>query len=273
MNKWISTKEAMNVLGVGSTTIKRWSDEGTLPSRRTAGGHRRFRSDAMDRILRQQLAAGKDSAMDEWPKLLIEESDVMRIRSEIEKLHSRLGDWYRAADFLDNVMQETWSQRSDDDESDAWSLIAAGRLSLALSAISRSFAAVPTAPIALLATFGGPQLAHRVALVELCARSENIEVLRAEAKTSAKELAAQIRSWDQHLVVLCAADQCKDCDLLASAYHDVSTACQEQDVELAIGFAGIWPEGAGYGHYCLSFEDLKGVLRQLKLDTKNPSNN
>ena len=62
MTEWISTKEAMQRLGVGATTIKRWADQGTLPSRRTVGGHRRFRCDEVDRLLRQQPATGKDSA-------------------------------------------------------------------------------------------------------------------------------------------------------------------------------------------------------------------
>ncbi len=51
MTEWISTKEAMQRLGVGATTIKRWADKGALPSRRTLGGHRRFRRNDVDRIV------------------------------------------------------------------------------------------------------------------------------------------------------------------------------------------------------------------------------
>ncbi len=39
----ITTRAAASLLGVGTTSIKRWADEGTLPCVRTAGGHRRFR--------------------------------------------------------------------------------------------------------------------------------------------------------------------------------------------------------------------------------------
>ncbi len=131
MTDWISTKKAMALLGVSSTTIKRWADEGTLASTRTAGGHRRFRRDAVERLLRQQPATGKDLEIDEWIKLLTEESDVMRIRGEIYELRDQLGGWYRAADFLDNVMREIWSRRSDDEEFDARSVIAACLLGLA----------------------------------------------------------------------------------------------------------------------------------------------
>ena len=133
--EWISTKKAMELLGVGSTTVKRWADDGTLASMRTPGGHRRFRRDAVERLLRQQPATGKDFEIDEWIKLLTEESDVLKIRGEIYQLRDQLGGWYRAADFLDNVMREICARRSKDDEFDARSVIAAGRLGLARTTI------------------------------------------------------------------------------------------------------------------------------------------
>lgn len=135
MTEWISTKKAMSLLGVGSTTIKRWADQGKLPHLRTEGGHRRFRRDAVDRILQRQSTTNEDSAIDQWIDLLTEESDVMRIRGEISHLRLQLGGWYRASDFLDNVMREIWTRRSNDDEFDARSVIAAGRLGLARTTI------------------------------------------------------------------------------------------------------------------------------------------
>jgi excisionase family DNA binding protein len=135
MTEWISTKTAMQLLGVGSTTVKRWADDGTLASMRTPGGHRRFRRVEVERLLRQQPATGKDSEIDEWINMLIEESDVLRIRGEIYVLRDQLGGWYRATDFLDNVMREICTRRSNDDEFDAQSVIAAGRLGLARTTI------------------------------------------------------------------------------------------------------------------------------------------
>ena len=38
----ITTRAAAALLGVGTTSIKRWSDDGTLRCIKTAGGHRRF---------------------------------------------------------------------------------------------------------------------------------------------------------------------------------------------------------------------------------------
>jgi len=39
---YLSTSEAAELLGVGTTSIKRWSEEGVLRCMKTSGGHRRF---------------------------------------------------------------------------------------------------------------------------------------------------------------------------------------------------------------------------------------
>ncbi len=49
--KLITTREAAARLGVGTTTIKRWSDEGVLACVRTAGGHRRYREEDVATML------------------------------------------------------------------------------------------------------------------------------------------------------------------------------------------------------------------------------
>jgi excisionase family DNA binding protein len=41
--EWISLREAADILGVHPATVRNWADKGDLPSKRTAGNHRRFR--------------------------------------------------------------------------------------------------------------------------------------------------------------------------------------------------------------------------------------
>jgi excisionase family DNA binding protein len=46
--EWVSLREAADILGVHPATVRNWADKGELASRRTPGGHRRFRrSDLM----------------------------------------------------------------------------------------------------------------------------------------------------------------------------------------------------------------------------------
>lgn len=40
--EWVSLRHAADLLGVHPATVRNWADKGELPSRRTAGGHRRF---------------------------------------------------------------------------------------------------------------------------------------------------------------------------------------------------------------------------------------
>ena len=40
--EWLSLKDAAAMLGVHPATLRAWADAGRIPSRRTAGGHRRF---------------------------------------------------------------------------------------------------------------------------------------------------------------------------------------------------------------------------------------
>lgn len=42
-SEWVGLGEAAEILGVHPTTVRAWADKGELPSRRTPGGHRRFR--------------------------------------------------------------------------------------------------------------------------------------------------------------------------------------------------------------------------------------
>ncbi len=42
-SEWLSLRQAADLLGAHPATVRNWADKGDLPSRRTAGGHRRFR--------------------------------------------------------------------------------------------------------------------------------------------------------------------------------------------------------------------------------------
>src|SRR5215213_9229097 len=53
---WLTLQDASEMLGVATSTLRRWGDAGRVPMKRTLGGHRRF---ARDEIAR--LAGGKAS--------------------------------------------------------------------------------------------------------------------------------------------------------------------------------------------------------------------
>lgn len=40
--RWLTLKDASDVLGIHYTTLRTWADNGDIPVFRTPGGHRRF---------------------------------------------------------------------------------------------------------------------------------------------------------------------------------------------------------------------------------------
>ncbi len=52
--QWISLTKAANLLGVHSTTLRRWADKGEIPYMLTPGGHRRFSVNDIHQFANQQ---------------------------------------------------------------------------------------------------------------------------------------------------------------------------------------------------------------------------
>jgi excisionase family DNA binding protein len=52
--EWLSLREAADMLGMHPATVRLWADRNELPSRRTTGGHRRFRRSDIEARLRHE---------------------------------------------------------------------------------------------------------------------------------------------------------------------------------------------------------------------------
>jgi excisionase family DNA binding protein len=53
-DEWLSLREAAEMLGIHPATVRLWADRNELPSRRTSGGHRRFRRSDIEARLHQE---------------------------------------------------------------------------------------------------------------------------------------------------------------------------------------------------------------------------
>jgi excisionase family DNA binding protein len=58
--EWLSLREAAELLGMHPATVRLWADRHELPSRRTSGGHRRFRRADIEARLRQEAEPKPD---------------------------------------------------------------------------------------------------------------------------------------------------------------------------------------------------------------------
>ncbi|TVR23979.1 MAG: helix-turn-helix domain-containing protein [Anaerolineaceae bacterium] len=52
--EWVSLRKAAEILGVHPATVRNWADRGELTSRRTPGGHRRFRRADLEHLAQTQ---------------------------------------------------------------------------------------------------------------------------------------------------------------------------------------------------------------------------
>ncbi len=93
-NDWLSLGEAASILGVHPSTVRHWADEGSLPSQRTPGGHRRFRRSDLQQWARQKEVSQQRSMSMSEVQLVIQNA-LGRARIEVSR--GELSDiaWYR----------------------------------------------------------------------------------------------------------------------------------------------------------------------------------
>jgi excisionase family DNA binding protein len=50
LDDWLSLQDASEMIGVATSTLRRWGDAGRVPMKRTLGGHRRFARDEVTKL-------------------------------------------------------------------------------------------------------------------------------------------------------------------------------------------------------------------------------
>ncbi len=93
--RWLTLKEAANMLGIHPATLRAWADEGAIPSFRTRGGHRRFAVEDIQAFLEEHTQGKHVLAQREDQRIVTRALDVTRNRLP----HARQGAaWYEAFD-------------------------------------------------------------------------------------------------------------------------------------------------------------------------------
>lgn len=59
LDDWLTLQDASEMLGVATSTLRRWGDAGRIPMKRTLGGHRRFARDEIARLAGGQAAGAE----------------------------------------------------------------------------------------------------------------------------------------------------------------------------------------------------------------------
>jgi excisionase family DNA binding protein len=248
--------EAARLLGVGPTTLKRWSDQGRIPHTRTPGGHRRFlRSVVLDFRSLVDPRAGlartpgpmslRLGTPSEWLDRSSALTDPDRMESALLALRAGGADWGDSADLLlDQFVQGIHQRRFQDRISiGAWcglrrSLVralhrAAGRLR------PRS-----GAPVALLASPAGDDGEILLALAELVLREKGFSTLDVGVRATPEALRVVIEEQQPHVVLLLADRGC-DTTSLTVRVAGVDAASAQGGARLWLGGGAVWPQMGG----------------------------
>lgn len=91
---WVSMSRACKALGVNESTLRRWANEGRIPSFRTPGGHRRFAEADLQSL--QSPSVTPPPLAHEYRSLGA--LAVARIRRRLQRGSSHEASWYTTVD-------------------------------------------------------------------------------------------------------------------------------------------------------------------------------
>ncbi len=97
--QWLSLSDAAALLGIHSTTLRRWADNGQIPFMLTPGGHRRFAMSDLNRFAASRRQAQSLSSIEQmWA-----EKALTQTRQEISR-HKENDAWL--AQYDDQIREE-----------------------------------------------------------------------------------------------------------------------------------------------------------------------
>jgi len=244
---WLTTAEAAEISGVGTTSIKRWTEEGVLPCSKTAGGHRRIRRDDLQAFLRAQRGEDARDSTRRWLDLMMN-ADAHRLEGALLEARGGHRSWSEVADELGPAlvqMGEDWEQQQ---VSVLEEHVASERLSRAVARIAETLPVHTGAPVCLLACLEGETHTLGLRLAELCLREAGWRTLWVGQVTPVDEVVRTVVADEVEMVALSASVVMNDAKLMASHAERVGAACKEVGIPLALGGSGAWPE-EGYNRF------------------------
>ncbi|MDF1703065.1 MAG: helix-turn-helix domain-containing protein [Planctomycetota bacterium] len=212
----ITLPQAASLLGVGPTTLKRWSDQGRLPHTRTPGGHRRFlRSVILDFRTVVDPRAGAHAhatpltlrlgAPCEWVDRVNTLADADRMEAALGSLRATSRGWGPAADEVLNDFVYSLRVRQRDGRVSAGSWAALVRsLERSVQRLAGQMRPRVGGPVALLASPGGCAGPVLLALAEAVLREAGYTVLDVGCLQEPGVLEEIIAEQQPHQVVLLA---------------------------------------------------------------------
>lgn len=267
MSSWTTTEVARR-LGVGTSTVKRWADEGLLASLRTAGKHRRFDPAEVERFRASAEAASRrpqtvGGGAETDAARLLGARDPREVEALLLLARAAARDWAEAGDRIGAalmVVGKAW-------ESGAITVLDEHRLSglllRSLSRIADSFPTPPSPRRALLAAPAGEEHVLGLALVEVVLREAGWRTEWSGARTPTKDLASAIGSGAWDLVCLSAAEG-TDVSSLRRLLRPVGAAARRSSTHLMTGGNARWARLVRPSSHFGTLRAFRDVLESLR---------
>jgi len=252
VDELLSTAEAARLAGVGTTSVKRWADEGVLECLKTAGGHRRFERAAVERFLREQGPAVAETSSARWATLLTR-AGAYELRAALFGARADADAWYEVCDELGPAIAELGARWECGDVSVLEEHVASERLSRALAQISDALPVSERGPVCLLACAEGDDHTLGLSLAELCLREAGWATLWAGRRTPVADLVGVVERGEAGMVALSASTIAVDPDALSAQVKRLESSCAKHRVPLALGGGGPWPGALSHAVRFTSF--------------------
>jgi MerR family transcriptional regulator, light-induced transcriptional regulator len=208
-----------------------------VPSLRTAGGHRRFDAEEIER-LRGRLSSEAD-ALTRWTDRLLADRDHA-LTAALLLEHERRGAWYAVADALGPVLDELGRRWQGGEVRVLEEHDASQRLTRALARCAESLVGRRDAPRIVLATAEGDEHTLGLSLAELCVRDRGWRAIWGGRATPCSELVRTVEAGEVEVVAL-SASIVSDAAALAREVELLAPACTARGVALIAGGKGPWP--------------------------------
>ena len=244
MDDLLSTVDVGKMAGVGPTAVKRWADQGVLRCVKTAGGHRRFEREEVDRFL---ATVRGPSAASSFVDLLLQ-TDGLGVEARLLIERSRLGSWLAVAEMLGGALAEIGERWRAGTVTIYQEHLASERLARALARISDALPLPPGAPRCVLACAEGDRHALGLSLVEVALREAGWATLWTGQDTPTSDLVEVARTGGAEMIAVSASSATTDEDGLRRQAEALGAACAEAGVTLGLGGSGPWPEHPAHGH-------------------------
>lgn len=258
----LTTREAADALGVGTTSIKRWADSGLLQCVKTLGGHRRFPRTAVEALVGQTLPAitTRSGRVLDWISLLIGNVDGHQVAEALDAEHHERGSWAAVADAMGQVLEEIGRGWARGELSVIEEHLACDRLIRGLTRCGENIRLPPGAPVAFLLTAENDEHTAGLALAEISLRELGWRTLWAGARTPVYFACEFIAAGRCQLVGASASQCSRDTALLADQQQRLADVCQRREIPLVLGGNGLWPDKPSYGLRLRSCAELRTAL-------------